>query len=339
MYSDSDLDAAVAAGVLSPEAAAALRAFVARRQTASAVDEEHFRLITGFNDIFVSIAAVLLLVALGWLGRLVLPELGPAAVAAASWGFAEFFTRKRRMALPSIVLLLSFVGAMFSLGTMLMGLQGSSTTTTSPAIAVAIGAGIAAVAAYAHWRRFMVPITVAAGAAAVIATVLALLLWIDPDLRAWLHPLVFLCGLAVFALAMRWDASDRERITRRADVAFWLHLLAAPLMIHPAFAMLGLVGIDATTVAHAGAAVAIYFVLAVVALAIDRRAVLVSALFYVLYALSALFRAAGSLNESFALTALIIGSALLLLSAFWHPVRTRVLGAIPAPIRARLPAA
>ena len=91
--------------------------------------------------------------------------------------------------------------------------------------------------------------------------------------------------------------------------------------------------------AHAGAAVAIYFVLAVVALAIDRRAVLVSALFYVLYAISALFRAAGSLNESFALTALIIGSALLLLSAFWHPVRTRILGALPGAIRARLPSA
>jgi len=168
--------------------------------------------------------------------------------------------------------------------------------------------------------------------------VLALLLGLDPDLGAWIHPLVFAAGLAVFALAMRWDASDRQRITRRSDVAFWLHLLAAPLIIHPAFAMLGLVGVGGTTVAHAGVAVAIYLVLALVALAIDRRAVLVSALFYVLYAISALFRAAGSLNESFALTALVIGSAMMLLSAFWHPVRQRVLQWVPAAIRARLPA-
>src|SRR5438874_3733945 len=32
--------------------------------------------------------------------------------------------------------------------------------------------------------------------------------------------------------AMAFDASDRERATRRADCAFWLHLLAAPLIVH-----------------------------------------------------------------------------------------------------------
>jgi hypothetical protein len=45
--------------------------------------------------------------------------------------------------------------------------------------------------------------------------------------------------LVVFGIALRWDASDRERRTRRADVAFWLHLLAAPLLVHPVFTTLG----------------------------------------------------------------------------------------------------
>ena len=35
------------------------------------------------------------------------------AVAVTSWGLAEYFTRQRRMALPSIVLLLAFVGGVF----------------------------------------------------------------------------------------------------------------------------------------------------------------------------------------------------------------------------------
>ena len=61
MYSDSDLDAAVEQGALSASAAASFRAFVAGQRAAPAVDEEHFRLITGFNDIFVSIAIVLVL--------------------------------------------------------------------------------------------------------------------------------------------------------------------------------------------------------------------------------------------------------------------------------------
>jgi hypothetical protein len=38
------------------------------------------------------------------------PGVAGILVAAAAWGLAEFFTRKRRMALPSIVLLLAFVG-------------------------------------------------------------------------------------------------------------------------------------------------------------------------------------------------------------------------------------
>src|SRR4051795_6371283 len=118
MYSDSDLAAAVATGAISPEAAAALRNYVADRSASPAVDEEQFRLITGFNDIFVSIAAAILLASLAWIGSdfgLRVGGDGPSPisgllVAGAAWGLAEFFTRKRRMALPSILLLLAFVG-------------------------------------------------------------------------------------------------------------------------------------------------------------------------------------------------------------------------------------
>ena len=68
MYSESDLAGAVEAGALSPEAAAALRNHVAATRSTPTVDEESFRLLTGFNDIFVGIAAILILVAVGWIG-------------------------------------------------------------------------------------------------------------------------------------------------------------------------------------------------------------------------------------------------------------------------------
>src|SRR5678815_2694638 len=98
MYSQNDLDDAVAAGAMSAESAAALRNFIETQRSAPAVDEEQFRLITGFNDIFVSIAAVILLVAVGWIGQWLgtyaqtnvdgdgpsFPA--PLAVAATSWG-------------------------------------------------------------------------------------------------------------------------------------------------------------------------------------------------------------------------------------------------------------
>ena len=57
----------------------------------------------------------------------------------------------------------------------------------------------------------------------------------EERLEALLLPLVFVAGLGVFAFAMRWDMTDPQRETRRSDVAFWLHLLAAPMIAHPLF--------------------------------------------------------------------------------------------------------
>jgi hypothetical protein len=126
---------------------------------------------------------------------------------------------------------------------------------------------------------------------------------------------------------MWWDGSDRERRTRRSDVAFWLHLAAAPMIAHSVFHMLGVFGGQIGAV-QAVIVLALYVAFAFVALAIDRRALLVSSLAYVVYALSMLFRQAGAIELSLAFTALIIGSALLTLSAFWQPIRRSVVGTL-----------
>lgn len=339
MYSDSDLDGAVEAGALSPQSVAAFRAHMAARNAGPVVDEEHFRLLTGFNDIFVAIAGVLLLVGAGWVGGDMHPALGGGFVAAAAWGLAEYFTRVRRMALPSIVFLLAFVGGVmtFSTGILVGDTEGPGPTTVQ-ALLIALSAAITAAAAWLHWRRFRVPITVAAGAAAAAGVVIALIGAAVGDLERFILPLLFALGLGVFALAMRWDMSDTARATRRSDVAFWLHLLAAPLLVHPIFAGLGLLDGEPGTGA-ALAVIAIYVAMGGIALAIDRRALLVSALGYVLFAIGALFRDFGAVGLNVALTALVIGSALLLLSAFWHRARKAVLGITPPAIGARLPAA
>ena len=69
MYSQQELDDAVASGVISAQAADALRGHIERQRVTAIPDEEQFRLITGFNDIFVSIAAAILLFAVGWIGQ------------------------------------------------------------------------------------------------------------------------------------------------------------------------------------------------------------------------------------------------------------------------------
>ena len=354
MYSDSDLEAAVAAGVLSPEAAAALRNYIEARSFSPAVDEEHFRLITGFNDIFVAIATALLLAALAWIGYAIGPRIdgnGPSPmsgllVAGAAWGLAEFFTRQRRMALPSILLLLAFVGGVaVTAGFGLVLLAGPDAVEANKPLGAALAAGAAAVAAGAawlHWRRFRVPITVAAGAGAIVALVMALIasaLGDAANMESIMLGFLLLLGVGVFLFAMWWDSSDPRRETRRSDVAFWLHLLAAPMIVHPVFKLLGLSDGGGTT----GGAVIVIFVyvlFGLTALAIDRRALLVSALAYVLWALSRLFEQAGAGGSSelnLALTALVIGSGLLLLSAFWHVARAAIVRPLPPSLRARLP--
>ena len=327
MYSESDLEGAVAAGAITSQAAAALRAHVAAGQAAPAVDEEHFRLVTGFNDIFVSIAIALLLIALGQIGGRVQLGMGGAFVAAASWGLAEYFTARRRMALPSILLLLTFIGGIAgALGGAIMPLRPQWSESAQALIASGI-ALVCTLGAWLHWRRFHVPITVAAGAASLVGVLVALVLAAVPAAKDAVWPLLLVAGVAVFALAMRWDLSDPERRSRRADVAFWLHLVAAPLIAHPIFQMLGVFDGE-VTLATALVVLALYLLFAFVALAVDRRALLVSGLAYVLYAIYTLFRSAGAIDLSEAFTALVIGSALLTLSAFWQPMRRLVVGTL-----------
>ena len=346
MYGESDIQSAVEAGAISPEAAAALRSHVASLRTMPAVDEESFRLLTGFNDIFVTIAAVLMLFALGWLGntiRVFSPEFGPSpmvgiAVAAGAWGLAEYFTRKRRMALPSIVLLLAFAGSVFGSLSLLLGVLGGEDSGPRAVGLILAGAGaLTAAAVWLHWRRFHVPITVAAGAATMVALLIGLAIAGLPQLMDHVLPLVLVAGLGTFGLAMWWDMSDRTRTTRRSDVAFWLHLLAAPMIVHPIFAMLGVLDGDAAP-GHASIVILIYILLGLVALAIDRRALMVSALAYVLFAMTSLIQETAAIDRAFGLTALIIGSALLLLSAFWTTARGHIVRLLPRDVCDRLPA-
>ena len=211
MYSDAELDAAVKAGILPAQAATDFRDFVARSHAAPGVDEEHFRLLSGFNDIFVTIAAALILIAIAWLGAQIAPGLGAALVAAASWGLAEYFTRRRRMALPSILLLLTFVAGVFATLFALFFNGETLRHLPDPAKTLSIGACVAgaAAASYGHWRRFRVPITVAAGAAAGAGAILLLLSGLFPSLLPLLRVGTLLAGLAIFALAMTAAFNDQ----------------------------------------------------------------------------------------------------------------------------------
>ncbi len=338
MYSDEELMSAVNAGVMTENTANAFRDHIASERTVPAVDEEHFQLITGFNDIFVVIASLLLLVSVSWIGSSIVPGNQASTVMAGilqvitAWGLAEYFTRRRRMALPSIVLLLAFVAGVCVTGFALLASSSMSNDLMKGVLGI-----VTTFAAWLHWQRFKVPITIAAGVGVLLAAVMFLLFWFIPESRTYISPIIFVAGILVFLFAMRWDSSDTKRQTGRSDVAFWLHLIAAPLIVHPVFSAL-MTSKEEVSAFAAVIVATLYIVIGLISISIDRRALMVSALAYVLYAFNSILEQYGVVSLGFAFTAFAIGSGLLFLSAFWHRCRQAIIVNYPDFIRVRLPA-
>ena len=338
VFGRAELEAAVAKGVLDRSAADSLTEFLIQNRDAatSDPDEERLRLITGFNDIFVTIGIALFLGALYYL--LGFGPQGSLGVAAASWGLAEVFTKRKRMALPSIVLLVTFVLGC-AVSSWHFFAQDIETSSFYDGNLHGLAFGLAAVAASTlHWFRFHVPITIAAFAAGLVAIATTLVSSINENLILNYPVAVFTpLGIAVFLAAMKFDMSDRNRVTQRTDIAFWLHLLAAPLIVHSIVYPLlteSAVGLGAAVVI-----VSLFAVLSLVALTVDRRALLVSSLFYLGSASSKLLSWSGVASENAGLSILIVGGTVLVLSVAWQPLRRLVLQILPLAVRDLVPPA
>ncbi len=332
-FDEEDLAAAVAAGVIPAATAEVFVAFVdGRRVAAPRADEEEVRFVTSFNDIFVTLGIVLLAGGLAFVVGRDRPGLAAAAVALLAWGLSELFSRRRRMAFPSIVLTGLLVSAAGVAGLFAAKVVGAKS------FAEIIGATVAFAAGYVHWRRFGVPISVAAATAGAGVTVLALLHTVAPGVfEAHRDAVLLSLGLVVFATAMRWDASDRDRRTRRTDVAFWLHLLAAPVIVHPLLAIAG-IRLDAIGIGEAGYVLALFVVIAHVAVVVDRRALVVSALVYLGVSIGVLIERSGWTPSIGApLTVGVVGAVILVIAVGWRPLRTAALRLTPASVRAVVP--
>jgi len=370
-----DIEAAVAAGVIPQAQADALNAFAAERRRArfgqAGQEDESFRFMTGFNDFFFAIGILLLGsgIAFFTIGGV---ETWPCAAAAAlMWALSELLVRRMRLVLPGILLSVFFICFVYlavpadlfgaslprfplasPLATSLFGVTGAPLVTATKASIGACAAGL-------YYWRFRLPFTLLPIGASLVALTGSLVVLGFGRIPPTANSLVGLaCGLAVFAVAMRYDISDRERLTRRADCAFWLHLLAAPLIVHTLISLIVLnffagtnaINFAAITNAVAGAIMLIVAVLAIIAIAIDRRALLVSALLYVgfviAYAISRSWMtpAGASTLQSHADKSLVFFGTLVILGIFvitlgigWMPLRRALLRLLSPSVTARLP--
>ncbi len=339
VISGADLKNAVKAGVIENAAAERLVTFIMTTPAGDAADDERLRLITGFNDIFVAIGLTLFFGALFFVAGSWAYAIAPVA----AWGLAELFTRRMRMALPSIMLLVIFSWSVLFASLNFMPRNsinniGFYGLTNHDPIYFALAAVITLCAVALHWWRFYVPITIAAGVAATVGALMgALAAAIGDQFQNFGIYVLLVLGLGTFALAMFFDMQDRLRRTQLADRAFWLHMLAAPMIIHSLMASLR--GVDA------GGAIStfvLFALVALVALVIDRRALLVSSLGYLIVTLSSLATSLGGTNWNASNLAsgwgaLTVGILVLLLSVAWRPLRGALVPLLPMAVQDKVP--
>jgi hypothetical protein len=355
MLQQDDLDAAVAEGIVSVPQAMALRDFLRKREKQRAViegPEEHFRFMRGFNDFFLAIGVVLLGTSLIYFVKG--SPSGSLAAAAGTWALAELLVGRMRLVLPGILLTCFFVMFIFD-GMPLDDWFGPTPLprqqvpqnwvallfggTIFPRIApfaISLKALVAGVAALLFYARFRLPFALLPLAASIV---LALVAASVPVFNATVaYSLVLLgCGVMVFAAAMAFDLSDRERVTRRSDCAFWLHLLAAPLIVHSLISLVTNSAFDLTN-AIASAILCIIVVLTLIAITIDRRALLVSTLIYLGSLIGyAIPRSAIDQREVLIYTLAILGVMIVALGVGWLPLRRSMLAILPSFLVALLP--
>ena len=345
MIDTDDIRAAVGAGVLSEGQAASLTALAHSRQGArEGLDpgDEPFELFRGFNEVFIMVGLVIL--GAGWAGVVgwaIYGELqtwqstaifyaGVSAILL--WLLSEYFIRRRRMVGPAILLAIMFAGnAAFGLtqqfAQVFMLAQQDFSSLILPGL-------LSVAAVFVYWLRFKVPFAMALIALGLFATALLaaatqsgtpatvteLFVFSAESNFAWI---TLALGALTFVVAMYFDGSDPHRVTRRSAQGFWLHLVAAPMIINT----VALSILSNETEAAYGAILAAMAAFALVAVVIDRRSFLLAAIAYVVSVLLTLNPALE--DEGGAFLVLGLGLFLVLLGAFWARIRWAILSALP----------
>lgn len=364
MFDRSDLTAAKDAGLLTDEQQAQLDAFLTQRtDPAAAGRSENLRFLSNFNDVFISIGIVILAIGLTAVTAVIAtPFLGSMVtggtlafagalilmpVAAIMWLLAEYFCKRRRLVLPSMVLITIFVlYAGLSIGIIASGISGLNPETVesftdawgtlgNAGLATFVGGLIAGCLAFWRFRLPFTLLLIALSAAAATHTFFAFFGNIGNVIGGVSF---FIIGLLTLAAAIFFDAKDPKRVTRNADHAFWLHVAAAPQLIWGLRSLITGSGLVMPSMLEAIFIVVILVLISIVSLALDRRALIVSGLLTFAMALGRIVEATGGgQRDTLIITTLLLGTGIILLGGGWRTARRFVLRILPStPITRRI---
>lgn len=262
--------------------------------------------------------------------------LGPIPVIVGAWLLAEYFCGKRRLLLPSMALAIFIAWGSAIVGA---GLASFFVDPITTAMRIERDAGpweiitsisYAGFAAAAIFWRFRLPFSLfllAGATAGLFYTAVAQFAGIG-QVGSGLAMLAI--GIATLVTAIGFDMKDPTRSTRSSDHAFWLHMAAAPQII---LGMRGLLlgsGFAPAGMADAKVMLVVLIAFALLSLALNRRALIVSGLVTFATALWVLVNELGGGGVNTLMpTALIIGGAIVLLGGGWRTARRAILKLAP----------
>ncbi|MEP1443999.1 MAG: hypothetical protein ABJK39_13400 [Hyphomicrobiales bacterium] len=366
MLNKTDIANAVSEGIITGEQAEQLNAFSKRvhanddspRFQELETRDEPFRLLRGFRDIFIALgilflatgATVLIFAITGnalsfsnngintqrSVVEFMSGAVGAAILLIVGIVIAEIVTRKLRLPLSSLILSLAIALWAGLLGMQIMAPAASifiDSNNQLTAVSIVLFFLSAFIGISLFYARYRLPFVMLVVAGTLVGLSLSIIKSILPDLET--HDLRFVIGglgFIVFLFAMKFDLKDRIRVTRLSENAFWLHLLAAPLMIHSILASGSWDQVNISLI------LTVFAILTLIALIIDRRAFLVSSLLYMGGAFTQIVRALG-LDSSlqFAVPVLFIGVLVVVLGIGWSPLRRLIMTIVPSSIANRVP--
>lgn len=317
---------------------------IASEPVATVEESEAPRFIRGFHDILITIGIIVVLLGLGGLATVY-------AVIPASIVLAEILVRRQRLALPAVVLTAAFSIACG------IGVTPVFDDWSSDWVPVVILATTSVVTLLFFWR-YKVPIALAAGfvagyGAAVVAAMMLVVKYNGNEIFFSKHPLMLAAFLGAYAIlvfttALRFDFADRLRLTRRSDVAFWMHLAAAPAILYTIMACIYLDGEKGwfsaeTSIAQASVIVIAVLALMLIGIILDRRAFVTSGLLSFGYAFKVLLTEGGfsrliSSTDTLAFIVLLaVGIIVLSLGIGWQPLRRIIVRMMPDEVAERVP--
>ncbi len=308
------LQRAASQGLITPEQAGPLLEFINRHQDAdlpAGQDEEQLKFVRNFGDIFITIGVAFVAMSIATMH---LENWQWWLAAGCFVALAEWLVRQRRLALPGMAILLSimyFVAQGAGLPDIDLFADPYSSTPSLLLLAGCAGAF--------YWRYGM-PFSLLPMALCLVTIAL---IGLGEELleHQWLFTLT---GLVVFTVAMTFDSKDRQRQLRWSDCGFWLHLLASPLIVHGI--MTTLIFSDTPLLNALGneiLLISFFIVFMLIALLVDRRAMLVSSSSYGIYAMFILLENSTVSAENLPLIVFIgFGLFIIFFGTFWYRLRS-----------------